>query len=42
VTGYQHALQVAALIALAGAVIAVATVRKYRHVEQSEAAFEGA
>jgi EmrB/QacA subfamily drug resistance transporter len=42
VTGYQHALQVAALIALAGAVISVATVRKYRHVEQSEAAFEGA
>jgi EmrB/QacA subfamily drug resistance transporter len=42
VTGYQHALQVAALIAVAGAVIAVATVRKYRHVEQSEAAFEGA
>jgi EmrB/QacA subfamily drug resistance transporter len=42
VAGYQHALQVAALIALAGAVIAVATVRKYRHLEQSEAAFEGA
>ena len=42
VTGYQHALQVAALIALAGAVIAVATVRKYRHADQSEPAFEGA
>jgi EmrB/QacA subfamily drug resistance transporter len=34
VTGYQHALTVAALIALAGAVLSVATVRKYRHHEQ--------
>ena len=42
VTGYQHALQVAALIAVAGAFIAVATVRKYRHADQSEPAFEGA
>jgi EmrB/QacA subfamily drug resistance transporter len=39
VTGYQHALTVAALIALAGAVLSVATVRKYRH---AEAALEGA
>ncbi len=34
VTGYQHALTVAALIALAGAVLSVATVRKYRHHDQ--------
>ena len=34
VTGYQHALTVAALIALAGAVLSVATVRKYRHADQ--------
>jgi EmrB/QacA subfamily drug resistance transporter len=40
VTGYQHALTVAALIALAGAALSVATVRKYRHHE--EPAFEGA
>jgi EmrB/QacA subfamily drug resistance transporter len=33
VTGYQHALTVAALIALAGAVLSVVTVRKYRHTE---------
>jgi EmrB/QacA subfamily drug resistance transporter len=33
VTGYQHALTVAALIALAGAVLSIATVRKYRHAE---------
>jgi hypothetical protein len=39
VTGYQHALSVAALIALAGAVLSVATVRKYRHAEP---ALEGA
>ena len=31
VTGYQHALQVAAAIALVGAVLSVATIRKYRH-----------
>ena len=31
VTGYQHALQVAAAIALAGAVLSVATIRRYRH-----------
>jgi len=42
VTGYQHALEVAAVIALVGAVISVATVRKYRHVDQPEAAFEAA
>jgi EmrB/QacA subfamily drug resistance transporter len=40
VTGYQHALRVAALIALAGAVLSVATVRKYRH--EAEPAFEAA
>jgi EmrB/QacA subfamily drug resistance transporter len=34
VTGYQHALEVAAGIALVGAVLSVATVRKYRHMEQ--------
>jgi EmrB/QacA subfamily drug resistance transporter len=34
VTGYQHALQVASIIALAGAVLSVATVRKYRHLDQ--------
>jgi predicted MFS family arabinose efflux permease len=39
VIGYQHALTVAALIALAGAVLSVATVRKYRHAEP---ALEGA
>jgi EmrB/QacA subfamily drug resistance transporter len=35
VTGFQHALIVASLIALAGAFLAVATVRKYRHVDTS-------
>jgi EmrB/QacA subfamily drug resistance transporter len=33
VTGFQHALLVASLIALSGAFLAVATVRKYRHME---------
>jgi MFS family permease len=33
VTGFQHALVVASLIALAGAFLSVATVRKYRHVD---------
>jgi EmrB/QacA subfamily drug resistance transporter len=33
VTGFQHALVVASLIALAGAFLSVATVRKYRHAE---------
>jgi EmrB/QacA subfamily drug resistance transporter len=33
VTGFQHALLVASLIALAGAFLSVATVRKYRHAE---------
>jgi hypothetical protein len=33
VTGFQHALIVASLIALAGAFLAVVTVRKYRHLE---------
>ena len=40
VTGYQHALTVAALIALAGALLSVVTVRKYRH--ETEPAFEAA
>jgi len=31
VTGFQHALEVAAIIAFAAALIAVATIRKYRH-----------
>jgi EmrB/QacA subfamily drug resistance transporter len=39
VTGFQHALTVAALIALAGAALSIATVRKYRHAEP---ALEGA
>jgi Na+/melibiose symporter-like transporter len=34
ITGYQHALIVASLIALAGAFLSVATVRKYRHADQ--------
>ncbi len=34
VTGYQHALRVAAAIALVGAILSVVTVRKYRHVEE--------
>jgi EmrB/QacA subfamily drug resistance transporter len=33
IRGFQHALVVASLIALAGAFLAVATVRKYRHAE---------
>jgi EmrB/QacA subfamily drug resistance transporter len=33
VTGFQHALVVASLIALGGAFLSVATVRKYRHAE---------
>jgi EmrB/QacA subfamily drug resistance transporter len=33
ITGYQHALVVASFIALAGAFLSVATVRKYRHAE---------
>jgi EmrB/QacA subfamily drug resistance transporter len=33
ITGFQHALFVASLIALAGAFLSVATVRKYRHAE---------
>jgi EmrB/QacA subfamily drug resistance transporter len=40
VTGYQHALQVASAIALAGAILSVATIRKYRH--EPEPVFEGA
>jgi EmrB/QacA subfamily drug resistance transporter len=34
ITGYQHALVVASLIALAGAFLSIATVRKYRHSDQ--------
>ncbi len=41
VDGYRNALHVAASIALAGAVVAVATVRKYRHPE-AQPALEGA
>jgi EmrB/QacA subfamily drug resistance transporter len=33
ITGFQHALVVASLIALAGAFLSIATVRKYRHAE---------
>jgi H+/gluconate symporter-like permease len=33
ISGFQHALMVASFIALVGAVLAVATVRKYRHAE---------
>jgi len=38
VGGYHHALYVACGIALAGAFVAVATVRKVRHPEPIEAA----
>ena len=41
VDGYQNALHVAAAIALVGAVVAVTTVRKYRHPE-TQPALEGA
>ncbi|HEV8602298.1 MAG TPA: MFS transporter [Gaiellaceae bacterium] len=41
VDGYRNALHIAAAIALAGAVVAVATVRKYRHPE-AQPALEGA
>jgi EmrB/QacA subfamily drug resistance transporter len=41
VEGYQNALHVAAAIAIVGAVVAVATVRKYRHPE-AQPALEGA
>jgi hypothetical protein len=37
VRGYHHALYVAAAIAFSGAILAVTTVRKYRHaVEEPE------
>jgi EmrB/QacA subfamily drug resistance transporter len=43
VEGYHNALHTAAVIALLGAVVAVATVRKYRQPEaETEPAFEGA
>jgi EmrB/QacA subfamily drug resistance transporter len=35
VTGYRHALEVAALITLTGAVLSVATIRKYRHHDEA-------
>jgi hypothetical protein len=41
VEGYHNALHVAAAIAIVGAVVAVATVRKVRHPEP-QPAFEGA
>jgi hypothetical protein len=41
VDGYQNALHVAAAIALVGAVVAVTTVRSYRHPE-AQPALEGA
>ena len=37
VTGFQHALEVAAIIAFAAALIAIATIRQYRHTEAVEA-----
>jgi EmrB/QacA subfamily drug resistance transporter len=37
VTGFQHALEVAAIIAFAAALIAIATIRQYRHAEAVEA-----
>jgi len=42
VTGFKHALEVAAAIAFAAAVIAVLTVRRYRHGEAGELAEVGA
>jgi hypothetical protein len=43
VQGYHNALHVAAAIAILGAAVAVATVRKVHHPEaEAEAAFEGA
>ena len=41
VDGYRNALHVAAAIALVGAVVAVTTVRRYRHPE-AQPALEGA
>lgn len=37
VTGFEHALEVAAAIAFAAALIAIATIRQYRHAEAIEA-----
>ena len=43
VEGYHNALHVAAAIAIVGAIVAVATVRKVRHPEpEAQPAFEGA
>jgi EmrB/QacA subfamily drug resistance transporter len=42
IDGFQHAVLVAAGIAFAGAIVAVATVRKYRHAEEAEALLEAA
>ena len=42
VEGYHNALHVAAAIAILGAIVAVATVRKVQHPEPAQAALEGA
>src|SRR5262249_37769163 len=42
VTGFQHALEVAAGIAFIAAIVAVLTVRRYRHAERGELAGVGA
>jgi EmrB/QacA subfamily drug resistance transporter len=42
IDGFQRAVLVAAGIAFAGAIVAVATVRKYRHAEEAEALPEAA
>jgi predicted MFS family arabinose efflux permease len=42
VTGFEHALEVAAAIAFAAAVVAVLTVRRYRHAETGDLAEVGA
>ena len=42
VTGFQHALEVAAGIAFIAALVAVLTVRRYRHAERGELAEVGA
>jgi EmrB/QacA subfamily drug resistance transporter len=42
IDGFQHAVLVAAGIAFAGAIVAAATVRKYRHAEEAEALLEAA
>ncbi|MEO8290124.1 MAG: MFS transporter [Gaiellaceae bacterium] len=42
IQGFQRALEVAAVIAFAAAVVAVATVRKFRHAEEGQAVPEAA